>query len=93
MRIHWKVTTLIVGLFAVLGLTAVLVNQSVLMPSFVALEQSEADVAMRRVQYALDQSFAPLELAAASWGNWTDTWHFAQDHNPHSSATSCPYPI
>jgi diguanylate cyclase len=82
MRIHWKVTILIVGLFAVLGLTAVFVNHSVLMPSFAALEESEAQVAMKRVQFALDRSFAPLELAAASWGNWTDAWRFAQDHDP-----------
>ncbi|MBV8308561.1 MAG: diguanylate cyclase, partial [Gammaproteobacteria bacterium] len=51
------------------------------MPSFAALERTEADVAMRRVQLALDRTFAQLELSAADWGDWNDAWRFAQDHN------------
>jgi len=81
MNIRWKVATLIVALFAVLGVTAILVAKSVLMPSFVELERSEADVAMRRIQFALDRTLAQLELQAGSWGNWTDAWRFVQDHN------------
>src|SRR5216110_1476253 len=51
------------------------------MPSFAALEHSEAEVAMRRIQFALDRTFAQLALSVASWGNWTDAWRFAEDHN------------
>src|SRR5437868_11528514 len=36
---------------------------------------------LRRIQFALDRTFAQLELSAGSWGNWTDAWRFAQDHN------------
>jgi diguanylate cyclase len=81
MNIRWKVATLIATLFAVLGVTAILVAKSVLMPSFVELERTEADVAMRRIQFALDRTLAQLQLQAASWGNWTDAWRFAQDRN------------
>src|SRR5437762_13451578 len=51
------------------------------MPSFAALEHSEAEVAMRRIQFALDRTFAQLALSVASWGNWTDAWRFVEDHN------------
>jgi diguanylate cyclase len=81
MNIRWKVTTLIATLFAVLGLTAIFVAKYVLMPSFAELEHTEADVAMRRIQFAVDRTLAQLALSAASWGNWTDAWRFAQDHN------------
>jgi diguanylate cyclase len=81
MNIRWKVTALIAALFAVLGLTAVFVAKYVLMPSFAKLEHTEAEVAMRRVQYALERTLAQLALSAGSWGNWTDAWRFAQDHN------------
>ena len=81
MKIRWKVATLIAALFAILGLTALFVAKYVLMPSFAELEHTEADVAMRRVQFALDRTLAQLALSAGSWGNWTDAWRFAQDHN------------
>jgi diguanylate cyclase len=80
-NIRWKVTTLIATLFVALGVTAILVARYVLMPSFATLEHSEAEVAMRRIQFAVDRTFAQLALSVASWGNWTDAWRFAQDHN------------
>ncbi|HMK85213.1 MAG TPA: CHASE4 domain-containing protein [Steroidobacteraceae bacterium] len=81
MNIRWKVATLIATLFALLGVTEIVVAKKVLMPSFVELEHTEADVAMRRIQFALDRTLAQLELQAASWGNWTDAWRFAHDRN------------
>jgi diguanylate cyclase len=81
MKIRWRVTTLIATLFAALGVTGILVARYVLMPSFAALEHTQAEVAMRRIQFTLDRTFAQLALSAASWGNWTDAWRFAQDHN------------
>ena len=72
---------MIAALFAVLGVTAVFVAYDVLMPSFVSLEHREANVAMRRIQFALDRTFSQLSLSVGSWGNWTDAWRFAADHN------------
>ncbi|MBV8145436.1 MAG: hypothetical protein JO184_10555, partial [Gammaproteobacteria bacterium] len=77
MNIRWKVATLIATLFVALGAIAVFIAWEVLMPSFAALEHTEAEVAMRRVQFALDRTLTQLELSAASWGNWTDAWRFA----------------
>jgi diguanylate cyclase (GGDEF)-like protein len=80
-KIRWKVAALIATLFAGLGITALFVARYVLMPSFAELEHTQAQVEMRRIQFALDRTFAQLELSAASWGNWTDAWRFAQDRN------------
>lgn len=81
MKIRWKVTTLIATVFVALGLTAIFIARNVLMPSFAALEHTQAEIAMRRIQFTLDRTFAQLALSAADWGDWTDAWRFAQNHN------------
>ena len=81
MTIKWKITALVAILFAVLGVVEMIVAKDVLMPSFTELESKEADIAMRRVQYGMDQTLDQLSLTVGSWGNWTDAYRFAQDHN------------
>jgi signal transduction histidine kinase/DNA-binding response OmpR family regulator len=81
MKIKWKVTALIATLFAVLGVAEIFVAKDVLMPSFSELESKEAGIAMRRVQYGMELTLEQLALTAGSWGNWTDAYRFAQDHN------------
>jgi two-component system, NtrC family, sensor kinase len=81
MTIKWKITALVAILFAVLGVAEMFVAKNVLMPSFNELESKEADIAMRRVQYGMDQTLDQLALTVGSWGNWTDAYRFAQDHN------------
>ena len=81
MNIRWKVTASIAALFAVLCVTEMLVARDVLLPSFTELEVSEADIAMRRINYAAELTLDQLALSATGWGNWTDTYRFAQDRN------------
>jgi sensor domain CHASE-containing protein len=81
MNIRWKVTALIAALFTVLGVVEIFVAKTVLMPSFAELEHANANIAMRRVQYALDSTLDLLALSAVGWGNWTDAYRFMQDHN------------
>ena len=83
MNIRWKVSALVAALFGVLAVTELYVAKYVLVPSFTELERSEADVAMRRIRYALQRSVEQLEQSATSWGNWSDTYRFTQDHNRH----------
>ena len=81
MTVKWKVTALIAALFAILGVAEIFVAKDVLMPSFFELENKEASIAMRRVQYGMELTLDQLALTAGSWGNWTDAYRFAQDHN------------
>ncbi len=81
MSIRSKVIALIGALFVILGLAAVLVGKLVVMPSFAALERTDADTAMRRVSYALDMTLQRLQVSATDWGNWADTYQFVADHN------------
>jgi two-component system, NtrC family, sensor kinase len=81
MSIRAKVIALIAALFAILAVAGVLVARFVLMPSFLELENKDAATAIRRVTYLLDRSLDQLAVGAMSWGNWSDTYRFTQDHN------------
>jgi sensor domain CHASE-containing protein len=81
MNIRTKVTALIASLFVVLGAAEILVEKSVLLPSFAELERADARIAMRRIIYAFDMTLDRLAVSATDWGNWTDTYRFMQDHN------------
>jgi len=80
-KIRSKVTALIAATSAVLVLAQVWVERQVVMPSFAELERADARTAMRRIENALNRGFQELELSAADWGNWADTYRFVQDHN------------
>jgi len=81
MNIRWKVTALIAALFTVLGVAQIFVARTVLMPSFAELEHSDAEIAMRRIDYALDTTLDRLAQSATAWGNWTGAYRFMQEPN------------
>ena len=68
-------------LFVALGLLEVTIQRQVLLPSFAQLERDDARTAMRRIGYALDESMQRLQINATDWGNWADTWRFAQQRD------------
>jgi sensor domain CHASE-containing protein len=80
-NIRLKATILVASLFVVLGAAEVLVDRSVLTPSFAELERADARIAMRRITYALDTTLDSLALSATDWGNWADTYRFVADRN------------
>ncbi len=81
MNIRSQVSILIAGIFVILGLAAVTVGKLVIMPSFAQLERADARTAMRRIDHALDQTLGQVAMASMDWGNWADTYRFAEDHN------------
>jgi sensor domain CHASE-containing protein len=82
MTIRPKVIVLVAAALLVLGVTQILVEQQVVMPNFAGLEHEEAQSAMRRIGYALDQTLDRLGLSAADWGNWEDTWRYIIERDP-----------
>jgi signal transduction histidine kinase/DNA-binding response OmpR family regulator len=81
MKIRSKVIALVAALFVVLGVVEIYVNSRILQPSFTELERDDARTAARRVDFALDLRLKGLGVSAAGWGNWSETYVFAQDHN------------
>jgi two-component system NtrC family sensor kinase len=81
-NIRFKVITLVAGLFVVLGAATVIVEKSIVMPSFAELERSDARIAMRRIDYELDATLERLALSATDWGDWADTYRFLSERQP-----------
>jgi two-component system, NtrC family, sensor kinase len=80
-NIRSKVAALLAAIFAILGVAAFLVAEYVIMPSFAAIEREDARTAMRRINYALEESIGRLAMSAVDWGNWSDTYQFVVDRN------------
>ena len=81
-NIRPKVIASIAGIFVILGLAEILVERRIILPSFAALEQVDARIAMQRIQNAFDLTLDRIALSAADWGNWADVYRFMHDHNP-----------
>jgi sensor domain CHASE-containing protein len=87
MNIRLKVVALVALLFAVLIAVEGVVQECVVMPSFVELERSGARTAMTRINYALDRTLERLKLNDLEWSNWAELYRFMQDFNPAFIAT------
>ncbi|HEX4241735.1 MAG TPA: CHASE4 domain-containing protein [Steroidobacteraceae bacterium] len=78
MNIRTKMISILAFLFAILIVIEIGVQKQILLPSFAALEREDAATQMKRIGYALDQTFESLALNAADWGNWADLYQFVQ---------------
>ena len=76
-----KVSFLIVGLFISFGLVQFGVQKKILYPSFVALENAEAEKNLGRALDALQREVESLGPQVTDWATWDDTYAFVQDHN------------
>jgi two-component system NtrC family sensor kinase len=88
MSIRRKMVLLLALLFGVLSAVEILIQKNVLMPSFAELERDDAQVSMKRINYALDMTLEGMSLSATDWGNWSDAYQFVQDHNPQFVAAN-----
>jgi sensor domain CHASE-containing protein len=75
-------------LFCVLSAVEILIQKTVVMPSFAELEREDAEISMKRINYALDMMLEGMSLSATDWGNWADAYQFVQDHNPEFVAAN-----
>jgi two-component system, NtrC family, sensor kinase len=88
MSIRFKVIGSLALLFAALSVAAFLIQLRMVEPSFARLERDNARTAMKRVSYAIDRDLQTLQIDATDWGNWQDSYHFAQGREPKFVATN-----
>lgn len=94
MKIRPKVVALIASVCTILVAAEVIVERSVVMPSFTKLERSDARTVMRRVAYAFDMVLDRIDVSARDWGDWADIYRFMQDHDlAHVSGNFTPAAI
>jgi len=87
MSIRAKVVALVAAMFAILIVMQVVIQETVLMPSFLELERADARTSMTRVRYAFFRNLEALESTASDWSDWGELYQFMQDRNPTFLAT------
>ena len=81
MSLKTKVITLIFCVFGAYALVGYAVQQFVLLPAFVQLEQASATKNTERAVQALEREVELLIPSAADWATWDDTYQFMVDRN------------
>jgi signal transduction histidine kinase len=76
-RVVWAMSLL----FAVYGAAELAVQRFVLLPSFVELEQREAEKNVERATAALERELELLEPQCKDWAMWDDAYRYAEDRN------------
>jgi two-component system NtrC family sensor kinase len=81
LSIRTKVIALLTGVFLVFALVEWGVGEMLLLPRFEAIERDGALSATKRIDAGIGLALEGLQVSAADWGNWNDTYRFMQDHN------------
>ncbi|SFL44347.1 diguanylate cyclase (GGDEF) domain-containing protein [Desulfomicrobium norvegicum] len=76
MSVRAKVFTIILVLFASLGVADFFVQRFVVYPSFLELEHQQAGQNLQRIFHAIDRENYHLERICRDWATWDDTYDF-----------------
>ncbi|SFJ00939.1 diguanylate cyclase (GGDEF) domain-containing protein [Desulfomicrobium apsheronum] len=76
MSIRAKVFTIILVLFASLGVADFFVQRFVVYPNFLELEHQQAGQNLQRIFHAIDRENYHLERICRDWATWDDTYDF-----------------
>jgi PAS domain S-box-containing protein len=85
-----KTLVLIGAVAAILLVLLYALSQSILMGSFVHLEEQEVEQDNRRVINALLDNLSELSIITTGWAQWNDTYQFIEDHNPAYVESNLP---
>ena len=58
------------------------IEQKVLFPQFVLLQETEAKQDMQRIVSLIDHELTSVSQKVADWAAWDDTYEYVIDHNP-----------
>jgi two-component system, NtrC family, sensor kinase len=81
MSLKWKVNLILIAGFAMLAATLYAVEQLIVRPSFIALEDAEARDDMSRCVDDIKREVEHLSILCGDWAAWNDAYAFAADKN------------
>lgn len=83
----WWMAVLLVGLLAVTALISLMPRETLLKQNEES-EQKEMQRSAKLVRYAVQAEIDGLDLLAADWANWDDTYKYMEDRNPEFLKTN-----
>jgi sensor domain CHASE-containing protein len=81
MSLQYKISALLLAVFSLFGIFTYAIQQQVILPSFLALENQSAQAGMSRAVQGIQREIAALDQPAGDWSSWNDTYQFLADRN------------
>ena len=81
MSLKWKINLILVVALTGLGLAIYAVEQRIVRPSFVALEEASARDDMTRCIDGINREVEHLAILCGDWASWDDAYKFAANKN------------
>ena len=82
MSLTRKVTSIVILVFLLSGLLNLAVQRLVIMPSFLALEEEQANKNAERALEAISRELDQISPSVSDWAVWTDTYKFVMGEMP-----------
>ncbi len=90
LRLSSKLILILLAVYCViLGMSAFVENR-IILPEFIQLENREAQSHLQRILLALDNELEHLTILDQDWAQWDDTYNFVQDESPVYVETNLP---
>ena len=90
MSLKLKIVLIVVAVMAAYFFFDYMIEEKVIFPQFVALEEREADRNVSRCVDAVKREIFHLDTFTADWSNWDDTYKFAVNHDPNFIISNLP---
>ena len=81
MSLQHKISALFLAVFVLFGLLTYVVQQRVILPSFLQLETQDAKKDMERAVQAIQREVSALVQPTGDWASWDDTYRYLVDGN------------
>ncbi len=82
MSLTRKVTSIVILVFLLVGLANLEIQHLVIMPSFLALEEEEANKNAQRALQAISRELDQISPSVSDWSIWTDTYNYVKGEMP-----------
>jgi signal transduction histidine kinase len=81
MSLRTKIPLILVAVIAVYACVDYIIQQTVILPSFQALERNQAQADMARCEAAVRREIDQIDTTCADWSQWDDAYGFVRDVN------------
>lgn len=82
MSLTRKVTSIVILVFVLVGLLSLGIQHLVIMPSFLALGEEEANKNAQRALEAISRELDQITPSVSDWAYWTDTYKYVKGEMP-----------
>lgn len=88
MSLKSKIFFIITGVFISCGILSYFIQKSVVLPSFIELENEQVHKDMKRIHQAIRKEIDNVDALCKDWSSWDDAYEFVKTSSPHFIKTN-----